>query len=503
MAFRLHRIRFLALTDRSAEVLASLLVLGLGFGAAFASAAEPPPARQASEPGRADPAAGRAAYEQSCARCHGVQATGDGVDAKRFYPRPRDLTMGIYKFRTTVSGTPPTDEDLFHTISRGLPGTNMPDWQHLDDATRWQIVHYLKSLSPVFQQTQPEAVPVSADPGRRADLAHGRTVYEKLGCASCHGVQGRADGTSAAGLVDDWGKPVRPADLTLGWTYRGGATPRDIMYRVLSGIDGAGMPSYTGAVTPEDAWHLAYYVASLQQPDRAYRSLHARHITGSLPSTIEDPRWQDAEQADVRLRNAVTADGEWVSAATVNQVGVQALYTDDAVALKLTWHDPVENAAPPATEPGAPHAVRGGEEVPMRDGASADALAVVFKPAGLAGDVVTLQAWPQAGQPPLDLCVWRAAGPAYETVAADPQSAMTGRTPQAPLTAAAAYADGRWQLVLQRPLAPSGPAGATPLVRGMLASIGFFVWDGSNPDARAVSAWLDVDFDALQSHAAH
>lgn len=469
MAFPFHRIRFLALADRSAEVLASALILALGFGAAVASAAEKP---------ALDAAAGRAAYEQSCARCHGALGAGDGVDAKRFYPRPRDLTMGVYKFRTTTSGTPPTDEDLFRIIAQGLPGTNMPDWQYLDEATRWQIVYYLKSLSPIFEQTQPEPVQLSADPGRHADMNKGRKVYEQLGCASCHGAQGRANGTSAAGLVDDWGQPIRPADLTLSWNYRGGATPRDIVTRVMAGIDGAGMPSYAGAVTTEDVWQLAYYVASLQQPYHVFRNLPVRVLDGTLPSTLEDPRWKDAESADLRMRNAVTADGEWVAPATVNQVSVQAVYNHDAIALKLTWHDPVENT----------------------DG---DALAVAFKPSGVQGDVITLQAWPQRGQPPLDLCIWRAGAAAYETVAPTPQAALAGQIAQAPLTAVAAYADGEWQLVLQRPLAPSGPAGAAPLVPGTLTSIALMVWENGNPEGRAVSAWLDIDLGALQTHAAH
>lgn len=473
MAFPFHRIRFLLLTDRSAEVLASALVLAVGFGAAVASAAEKP---------APDAAAGRAAYEQSCARCHGLQGKGDGVDAKRFYPRPRDFSMGVYKFRTTASGTPPSDEDLFRTLTRGLPGTNMPDWQHLSESTRWQIVYYLKSLSPSFEQAQPEAVAIGADPGRRADVTQGRAVYEKLKCASCHGAQGRGNGTSAGGLVDDWGKPIRPADLTLGWNLRGGAEPRDIVYRVLAGIDGAGMPSYAGAISPEDAWQLAYYVASLQQPAHAFRNLHALRIAGPLPSALDDPRWRQAESAHLRLRNAVTADGEWVAPATVNQLSVQAVYTEDAIALRLTWHDPADHSQ---AEP-------------------RDALAVAFQPANAQGDTMTLQAWPLAGQPPLDLCVWRAgAAQGYETLAADVASALGGQTPQAPLTVAAAYADGEWQLLLQRPLAPSGPAGAPPLVPGMLSSIGFIVWDGGNPEARAVSPWLDLDIDAIHTHTAH
>ena len=84
------------------------LVIALGMPHGFAAAARP----------SRDLAAGKAAYEQSCARCHGATGAGDGVDAKRFYPRPRDLTMGVYKFRSTASGTPPTDDDLFQTMTR-------------------------------------------------------------------------------------------------------------------------------------------------------------------------------------------------------------------------------------------------------------------------------------------------------------------------------------------------------------------------------------------------
>ena len=418
-----------------------------------------------------DPQAGEAAYRQSCARCHGDEGRGDGVDATRFYPRPRDLTTGVYKFRTTVSGTPPTDQDLLRTITEGLPGSNMPDWKHLDEATRWQLVYYLKSLSPLFAQTAPEPVAVATDPGSsHADRAKGKLLYEQLGCAACHGSSGRASGTSAAGLVDDWGKPVRPADLTKGWSLRGSPDARAIMLRVLTGIDGAGMPSYAGAVSPEDAWQLAYYVASLQEPPHWNLVTHATRVTGTLPTASDDPRWVSAERTDVRLRQAVSPTGEWVYAPTVTSVAFQTLYNEEAVAFRIVWNDPTED-----------------------QGAAADRLALLLRPPGAQGDVVTLQAWPSAGAPALDLCTWSAqTGQVTEAVADDFHSVPQAHGEPVPLKGAAQYADGRWTLVVQRALRPSSPPGAALLTSEAFNAAAFAVWDGAVPEARAVSMWIDV-----------
>lgn len=438
---------------------------------AFVSAGPPTP----------DPQKGRAAYDHSCARCHGADGRGDGVDAKRFYPRPRDLTLGVYKFRSTASGTPPTDEDLYHTVIHGLPGSNMPDWQQLDEGVRWQLVHYLKSLSPVFQDTAPQPIVMPADPGvKRADLEKGKAVYQTLGCAACHGVAGRANGTSAATLVDDWGMPIRPADFTQGWTFRGGDQPRDIAMRLLSGIDGAGMPSYAEAVSGEDIWHLAHYVASLQEPPvwhmiakpldiRSLKPGHPPQQSDRLPSTLDDPLWEKAETTDVRLRNAVEPTGEWAHPPTVRAIRLQAVYNDEAVVFRLTWDDPTLDA----------------------QGAAPDGVALVFKPSGVQGDVVTLQAWPYDGAPPLDMCYWSASGNAGETIARDYAGVRSERLP-AVLSATAAFDDGRWQVLVQRPRHPGSPEGAATIAGNDFTSIAFAIWDGGNPDARAVSPWIDL-----------
>lgn len=419
-----------------------------------------------------DPVAGQAAYAQHCARCHGDSGRGDGVDAKRFYPRPRDLSLGVYKFRRTASGTPPTDEDLFQTITNGLPGSNMPDFQYLDERVRWHLVVYLKSLSPVFAQVQPIPVAVTDDPGpSRTDRVKGRALYEQLGCAACHGISGRANGTSAAGLVDDWGMMIRPANLTQGWSYRGGSDPRSVMLRLLAGIDGAGMPSYAEAISAEDAWHLAYYVTSLQEQPRWNRITHALRSDGSLPTALEDPRWAQADRNDLRVSHVVNANGEWASPPTINAVSFEAVYNDEAIAFRFSWDDPTQEAK-------TPH----------------DALALLLKPTGSQGDTVSLQVWPSVGAPLLDVCYWSAeTGKAVEVVSADFDSVIARTDPSAPVLAGASgYEDGRWRMILQRPLHPARPAGAAVLTPGTLTSIAVAVWDGGNPGARAVSSWIDV-----------
>ncbi|HEX9779916.1 MAG TPA: c-type cytochrome [bacterium] len=430
-----------------------------------------------------DVRAGRETYVRSCAVCHGAEGAGDGPYARRFYPRPRDLTSGIYKFRSTVSGTAPTDEDLHRAIAHGLPGTNMPDWRILDEQAKWDIVAYLKTLSPVFGTIPPEPVILASDPGQaRADLAQGREVYTKLGCASCHGEQGRANGPSASAFMDDWGMPIRPANLTQGWNYRGGGAPRDIVMRVLAGIDGSGMPSYTGAAEPEDVWQMAYYVASLQEPIEWNPIVRAVRLGGAPPAMPDDARWDGVPAVGVRLRNAVDSDGVWAQPATVNLVQVQTARTEEELLVRVVWDDPTED----------------------RDPQAADRFAMLLRPHGVRGDQVSLQAWPYRGAPPLDVCAWRASdGRAREIVADRFDAVDASRVSAAPLTAQAAYEDGRWRLVLRRPLVQRGLEHAAVLGEEPFAPLAFAVWDGGNPGARAVSPWLDVRLEEPASGAAH
>ncbi|HBH96469.1 MAG TPA: hypothetical protein DDX89_01575, partial [Candidatus Omnitrophica bacterium] len=167
-------------------------------------------------------------------------------------------------------------------------------------------------------------------------------------CAACHGLGGRGNGPSAATLVDNWGRPTRPKDLTEGWSYRGGNRPRDIVARMLTGIDGTPMPSYAEAVSTDDAWQLAYYVRSLQRDIASTMIAHARRLEGPLPEDPDDPRWQEAPRADARLRAVVDTQGQINAPQTVTRLSVWVLHNGEAMGLRLMWNDTSDDRGTPA-----------------------------------------------------------------------------------------------------------------------------------------------------------
>ena len=84
---------------------------------------------KAAAPG--DVETGRLLYENRCANCHGLEGDGNSPGAELLYPLPRDFRRGLYKIRTTSSSDLPTDDDLFHIIGSGMPGTSMPGWSEV------------------------------------------------------------------------------------------------------------------------------------------------------------------------------------------------------------------------------------------------------------------------------------------------------------------------------------------------------------------------------------
>ena len=212
-----------------------------------------------------NPSLGKSIYEAKCVECHGKEGRGNGPAAAVLNPRPRDLTSGKFKFRSTESGSIPTDEDLLNTIQTGLHGTSMPDWKPFIGADSLKaLLAYVKTFSPRFQSETPKVVKLGA-PGLSspASIAAGAKVYAKLECASCHGTDGKGKDAIATEFFDDWGFAIDASNLTEPWTFRGGPTAKDIFLRFRTGIDGSPMPSYIGSATEREMWDLANFVVSL------------------------------------------------------------------------------------------------------------------------------------------------------------------------------------------------------------------------------------------------
>ena len=217
---------------------------------------------------------GRTIYEASCIFCHGVKGKGDGAaaffGASYFSPRPNDFTVGQYKFRSTPSGKRPTYEDIFRTITNGIPGY-MPPFDGLSQEERWQVTFFLMSLSKSAEKGPLVIIPIgySPVPPKPESISKGRQIYFQYECESCHGNNGLGDvlDFSAVDLEDSFGLPTRPTDLdfTKLSTFKNGSTARDIYRTLMTGLDGSPMPSYQDAFAghEEDAWHLVNYIMSL------------------------------------------------------------------------------------------------------------------------------------------------------------------------------------------------------------------------------------------------
>ena len=72
---------------------------------------------------------GERIYQSNCSGCHGMSGRGNGPASKVLNPLPRNFTDGKYLFRTTPSGSLPTDENIHKTIRNGVIRTSMPSWE--------------------------------------------------------------------------------------------------------------------------------------------------------------------------------------------------------------------------------------------------------------------------------------------------------------------------------------------------------------------------------------
>jgi mono/diheme cytochrome c family protein len=206
-------------------------------------------------------------YRRYCIGCHGPLGDGEGENAPWVEPfKPRNFTLGIFKCRSTPTGTLPTDEDLFRTLHRGLNTSAMPHWSALTDQMRADLVAYVKHFSPRFATEKP-GTPIQIPPEPEVTperVKQGREVFARVQCWKCHGVTGRGNGPSASTLVDDQNNPDPPFDFHDTDRFKCGSTDQDLYKIFMTGLDGSPMPSWSDNIKPDEAWSLVFYMRSLQ-----------------------------------------------------------------------------------------------------------------------------------------------------------------------------------------------------------------------------------------------
>lgn len=238
---------------------------------------------------------GKQVYDRYCVGCHGDKGDGKGPAARLLVVKPRDFTKGVFKFRSTPSGTLPTDEDLYKIITRGVYRTSMPEWALVPERDRLAVIQYVKAFFPEWNARGPGKPIFIPEPpetlGAPDSVARGKQLYTLLECNACHGETGKGDGPSAATLdPDTWGNKQKPFDFTKG-RLKSGPIPKDVYRTFMTGVGGTAMPSYADIfgepdgenIKEGDAWNLVSYVLSLRStPSRGEKTgLNAKPAKGS------------------------------------------------------------------------------------------------------------------------------------------------------------------------------------------------------------------------------
>jgi len=469
---------------------------------------------------------GKDLYKLRCQACHAEEGTGDGIAADYLYPRPRDFSLGLFKYKTSPGSLPPRDEDLIQTIRDGLPGTGMPGWKSImsdeqiasllpvikgfdftgtwapEDAEDEKFDDEGRYLGPDFVQvTDTEPTEGQIAYGEES-IAAGKLAFEKT-CAQCHGDAGRGNITSGKRLEDDWGYRIWPRDQTAPWTWRSSnveapletardETIRKIYTRLSIGIPGTPMPAHRAVdegnedpVSLEDRWHIANYVYSLRETAAPYPGessvINATFVDGALPENGDDPLWEQAKPVTLRLAPNLIKEERLFTPLSV-AITVRTLYNSNDIAFLMELNDRTDSRPGEQTSEGIQD-----DQYEM----TSDAFAIQIPKEGSfeTSPVVTKPLFRHGDKAhPTTIWYWNAGS--IEPQAEPMSTLMDASGPDNPLQprgmedllANGKWVDGRWRVVMKRSL-NGGEAGDVNFEAGRYIPISFANWDGSNGEA--------------------
>jgi len=486
-------------------------------------------------------ALGKQIYSRQCSACHGVAGRGDGEAAYLLYPKPRDFVAARYRLVSTWERVP-TDQDLFDTITRGMPGSAMPSWGHLPAEQRWALVYFIKSLAekPIEIKAQKSPNPDGSGgqgviqppkppPFDAAARAHALERY-KDACASCHGASGRGDGTEKQ--IDEEGYPTWPRDLTTG-VFKGSPDPVSLYRHIVAGIPGSPMPMSDWA-WGDDAWHLVNYVRSLSSDTQRERvemkkfTIQAARVK-TLPDHPESGVWRLAAPVNLHMMPL------WWRTNRPEEVTVRAVHDGKELAILMVWQDDTNDQA--ALRPqdfrdaagvqfsltaDPPFFAMGEKAAPVniwmwKSERQAD-LEVAYQDLERAYPNLGIDSYPNlmrsSVEQPFRHALTLQSDPTFVTgwgagnIVSDPQRKspvedLTARgfgTLQArprvdqKVDARGVYGSGSYRVMFRRSLNPTGQ-GAVALRPGSTVPVGFAVWNGSAGDRdgkKSVTIWQEL-----------
>lgn len=156
---------------------------------------------------------GEEVYRENCISCHGEKGRVEG-DAPHLTGRLKEKSS----------------EELFVSITDGVPGTSMPAWgDNLTEGEKWDVIAYFWTFW-----------------ANRERVERGKVVYGS-NCAPCHGKEGGGIGLEGAFNFTAVNKmrelePVEFYEIVTNGS--GGNTP---------------MPAWKGRLTAEERWDVVKY----------------------------------------------------------------------------------------------------------------------------------------------------------------------------------------------------------------------------------------------------
>ena len=305
-----------------------------------------------------DLAQAQSLYTENCAVCHGPSGDGKGEAAYLLQPKPRNFRAGQFRL-VTSQNLAPTRDDVYRTVSNGMPGTAMPSWMQLAEPDRWALADYVLKLyrdgwyekglglgyppaeaeKYAAEMTAPGA-PVSIPPEpplTPAGLKQGAELY-RAACANCHGEngEGRRDPTwrTAEGFPT-WSRNLRQG------VFKSGRSGEQLYLMFSTGLPGTPMPQQT--FTPEQTWRVVQYVLSLSSPAAQEAAqvrqaeINARRVA-KLPGGAEDAAWERVPEVRIPLMPL------WWNEQSIGTVRVRAAHDGERLAFLLEWEDATRDA---------------------------------------------------------------------------------------------------------------------------------------------------------------